>query len=188
VKNRILLAKDNRKILMKSPILEPNKRAFWCKKKYRGEGRNIVYNEESYLHSSRTSPYGWYDRGDNCLLKAPTGKGQRLIMVHCGCEKEFVSNARLMFKSRSKSGDYHDEMNHKNCEHMKLLPNLEENSVLVIDNVSYHNVQVDRAPTSVTKIADMQKWLNERGIFFGKKKRKQNPSCIKLYKPIHKNS
>jgi hypothetical protein len=92
-------------------------------------------------------------------------------MVHCGCEKEFVSNARLMFKSRSKSGDYHDEMNHKNCEHMKLLPNLEENSVLVIDNVSYHNVQVDRAPTSATKIADMQKWLNERGIFFGKKKK-----------------
>jgi hypothetical protein len=62
---------------MKSPILEPNKRAFWCKKKYRGEGRNIVDNDESYLHSSHTSLYGWYDRGDNCLLKAPIGKGQR---------------------------------------------------------------------------------------------------------------
>jgi hypothetical protein len=82
-------------------FIPPNKRAFWCKKKYRGEGRNIVYNDESYLHSSHTSPYGWYDRGDNCLLKAPIGKGQRLIMVHCGCEKEFVSNARLMFKSQA---------------------------------------------------------------------------------------
>jgi hypothetical protein len=132
-------------------FIPPNKRAFWCKKKYLGEGRNIVYNDESYLHSSHTSPYGWYDRGDNCLLKAPIGKGQYLIMVHCGCEKEFVSNARLMFKSRSKSGDYHDDVNHKNCEYMKLLPNLEENSVLVIDNASYHNVQVDRTPTSVTK-------------------------------------
>jgi hypothetical protein len=70
-------------------------------------------------------------------------KGQRLIMVHCSGEKGFVPNALLMFKS-SKSGDYRDDMNHKNYMKWveeKLLPNLEEHSVLVVDNASYHNVE-----------------------------------------------
>jgi hypothetical protein len=56
----------------------------------------------------------------------------------------------------------------------------------VIDNASYHNI--DRAPTSVTKQADMQKWLNERGIFFETKETKSELyENIKLHKPIHKN-
>jgi transposase len=110
-------------------------------------------------------------------------------MVHCGGEKGFVANALLMFKSGSKSDDYHDDMNHKNYMKWveeKLLPNLEENSVLVIDNASYHNI--DGAPTSVTKQADMPKWLNERGIFFETKETKPELyENIKLHKPIHKN-
>jgi hypothetical protein len=105
--------KDNINILMEKPDIRAKRTSFLRQiKKYRGEGRNIVYNDESYLHSSHTSPYGWYDRGDNCL-KAPIGKGQRLIMVHCGGAKGFVPNALLMFKSGSKSDDYHDDMNHK---------------------------------------------------------------------------
>jgi hypothetical protein len=37
-------------------------------------------------------------------------------MVHCGGAKGFVPNALLMFKSGSKSDDYHDDMNHKKRE------------------------------------------------------------------------
>jgi hypothetical protein len=51
-----------RKILMEKPDIGAKRTSFLRQiKKYRGEGRNIVYNDESFLHSSHTSPYGWYD-------------------------------------------------------------------------------------------------------------------------------
>ncbi|XP_072400602.1 uncharacterized protein [Diabrotica undecimpunctata] len=60
-------------------------------------------------------------------------------------------------------------MNHQN--YMKwlkdeLLPNLPSNSVLVIDNASYHNVTLEKCPTSASKKDIMKKWLTERNIFF----------------------
>ena len=55
----------------------------------------------------------------------------------------FISNALLIFRSGSKSGDYHDDINHANYMKWlqeKLIPNLESKSVIVVDNASYHNV------------------------------------------------
>jgi hypothetical protein len=52
-----------------------------------------------------------------------------------------------MFKSGTKSGDYHHEMNFDNYERWlktKLIPNLPPNSVLLVDNAAYHNVQLIR--------------------------------------------
>jgi hypothetical protein len=50
-------------------------------RKYRQEGRPIIYVDETYLHSSRTTPYDW--AGDsNAGVKAHMSKGQRLIIVH----------------------------------------------------------------------------------------------------------
>jgi predicted O-methyltransferase YrrM len=64
---------------------------------------------------------------------------------------------------------YHDDINHTNYTKWlqeKLIPNLEPNSVVVIDNASYHNVTVEPNPNSDWKRSDMLKWLNERNIFF----------------------
>lgn len=97
-------------------------------------------------------------RSDKCLMK-PIGKEQRLILLYCGDEKGFVPKPLLVFKSGSKSENYHDDINHKNYMKWienKLLFNLEKKSVLVIDNASYHNVEVEHAPTTATKKADMQ--------------------------------
>jgi arsenate reductase-like glutaredoxin family protein len=69
----------------------------------------------------------------------------------------------------------------------KLIPNLEPNSVLIIDNASYHNVTVLPNPTSSWKKANMQQWLNERGIPFELHETKPELySKIKLHKPVHK--
>ncbi|XP_072377997.1 uncharacterized protein [Diabrotica undecimpunctata] len=60
-------------------------------------------------------------------------------------------------------------MNHQNYMKWlkdKLLPNLPSNSVLVIDNASYHNVTLEKCPTSASKKDIMKKWLTERNIFF----------------------
>ena len=57
------------------------------------------------------------------------------------------------------SGDYHGQMDGSNFEKLynkKLLPNLPSNSIIVMDNASYHSVQTDRAPTTATRKADIQ--------------------------------
>lgn len=69
----------------------------------------------------------------------------------------------------------------------KVLPNLPENSVFVIDNASYHNVCAEPSPTSAWKKGEMQKWLMERGIFFEAGETKvELYEKIKLHKPQHK--
>jgi len=50
---------------------------------YREEGRPIVYEDETYTHSSHTTSYAW-DDGLGAELKAPVSKGRRLIIVHAG--------------------------------------------------------------------------------------------------------
>jgi hypothetical protein len=137
-------------------------------KRYKEEGRNIVYTDETYLHSSHTVPKSWNDYTSN-TLKSPVAKGRRLIVVHAGDSKGLVKNGLLIFKSGLKSGDCQDDMNDKNYTKWlqeKLIPNLEPNSVVVIDNASYHNVTVEPNPNFNWRKKDIQKWLNERNIFF----------------------
>ena len=61
----------------------------------------------------------------------PSGKGQRLIVVHAGGAEGWVQGADLVFRSKTNSADYHDEMN---SEHFmewfrdRLLPNIHDNS------------------------------------------------------------
>lgn len=59
------------------------KRIKYLKKlvEYRSEGRNIIYTDETYIHSSHVRDKGWYD--ESCKgLKKPISKGQRLIIAH----------------------------------------------------------------------------------------------------------
>ncbi|CAG4990218.1 unnamed protein product [Colias eurytheme] len=77
----------------------------------------------------------------------------------------FVPNALLTFKPGGKSGDYHDNMNYKHYEKWlktQLIPNTPPNSVVVVDIAAYHSKQY--APTSITRKADKQAWLSEKGI------------------------
>ena len=89
-------------------------------------------------------------------------KGQRLIVIHAGGEQGFIPNAYVRFKSHQKAGDYHSDMNYANYEKWlkeRLIPNLSSNSVLVIDNATYHNVQLNRAPNSNSRRDFMISWL-----------------------------
>jgi hypothetical protein len=80
----------------------------------------------------------------------------------------FVPNALLIFKSgcKSKSTDYHDDMNAENEEKEKLISNLFQNSVVVTENASYHNVQLNRAPMSASRKSEMKEWLMHKNIPF----------------------
>ena len=68
-------------------------------------------------------------------------KGQRLIVTHAGGVEGQVSGAKLVFRAKTNSIEYHDEMN---SEHFmewftqQLLPNIPNSSVIVLDNATKH--------------------------------------------------
>ncbi|XP_047030090.1 uncharacterized protein LOC124637570 [Helicoverpa zea] len=135
---------------------------------YRHEGRPIVYTDESYVDSSHSTPKAWSDESTKGIKK-PISKGQRVVIVHAGSETGFIPNALLTIKTVIKTGDYRDNLNFDIYEkwlRTQLIPNLPSNSVVVIDNASYHNEQYDPAPTSDAKKSELQAWLTEKGIEF----------------------
>lgn len=137
-------------------------------KRYREEGRPIIYEDETYIHSTHTRPKNWVD-DSTAGYTAPISKCQRLIIVHAGGRIGFVPGALLVFKSQHKTGDYHGEMNANNYQNWlttRLIPNLPPNSVLVIDNASYHNVQLNKVPTSNSTKTVMKEWLVQNNIPF----------------------
>ncbi|KAL0880990.1 hypothetical protein ABMA27_002142 [Loxostege sticticalis] len=175
---------NNRKILIETSNIRYQRIEYLRKiKQYRQEGRPIVYTDESYVDSSHSSQKAWTD-GTTKGLKKPISKGQRVVIVHAGSETGFIPNALLTFKAGTKSGDYHDNMNFENYEKWlksQLMPNLPANSVVVVDNASYHNKLWDRAPTSNAKKAAMQAWLTEKGIEYEKTQLKK-PQLYNLIK------
>lgn len=65
---------------------------------YRKEGKNIVYIDETYLHSSHVESKGWFDDTTHGLSR-PVSKGKRLIIVHAGGEDGFIQDGLLIFRS-----------------------------------------------------------------------------------------
>lgn len=96
-----------------------------------------------------------------------------------GCE--------LVFKAKSKTGDYHHEMNRENFVkwlNTQFLPNAQPFSVLVLDNAPYHNMQEDRVPTMASTIGDIRDWLRRKGVVFDlSHKKKQLIEICKRHKP-----
>ena len=78
-------------------------------------------------------------------------------------------------------------MNHANYMKWlqeKLIPNLESKSVIVVDNTSYHNVQLNRHPTNNARKGKMLLWLDKRGIRYSSDMTKAELyDLIKVHKP-----
>ena len=134
-------------------------------KKYREEGRPIIYTDETYIHTSHASQKAWQSNGTS--VNVPISKGERCIIVDAGSEEGFVKGARLIYDGKSTTGDYHGEMNSEKFVcwlRGQLIPNLPPKSVVVIDNASYHSVQEDKCPTQSTRKADIQAWLTRNNV------------------------
>jgi len=70
-------------------------------------------------------------------MQKPTGKGERLIILNTITQFGWVSNAKLVFKSTKKTGDYHGQMNlalFRKWFIEQLLPNIPKNSNIMMDN------------------------------------------------------
>lgn len=90
-------------------------------------------------------------------------------MLHAGNRRGFIPGASLVFSSKTKNPDYHGEMNHENFLtwlEEQLLKNLEEPSIIVMDNAPYHNTLVEKIPNTGWTKPQIKEWLQSRGIEF----------------------
>ena len=135
----------------------------------RKDNTNLVYLDETWVNAHHSNDYIWIDSDEKGRWKVPSGKRVRLIVLHGGGENGWVDGVDLVFKSKTNSADYHDEMNSEHfLERMReqLLPSLEEPSVIILDNASYHNKQYNKPPTSSNNKKEIRDWLQDNNIHY----------------------
>ncbi|XP_047019342.1 uncharacterized protein LOC126053827 [Helicoverpa armigera] len=145
-------------------------------KNARNNHQKIYYLDETWVNEGHTTSKAWVDttvksrrdafiNGLTTGLKTPSGKGKRLLITHIGSEDGFVEGGLNMFESK-KQGDYHKEMNAEEFENWfrEVLNMLDDNSVIVMDNASYHSRKIERIPTAKSKKQDICNWLREKNI------------------------
>jgi predicted O-methyltransferase YrrM len=87
---------------------------------------------------------------------------------------------------KSKNEDYHSEMDAKGFKEWftRLLNSLEEPSVIIMDNASYHSQQGNPAPTTANKKCEIQNWLRQENIQFSGSELKVEPlQKVKRHRP-----
>ena len=129
----------------------------------------LLYTDETWVNTHHTKDYIWVDSDGKGGWKVPSGKGQRLIVAHAGGVEGWVEGADLVFKSKTNLADYHDEMNNQHVMEwltQQLLPNVPPNSVIVLDNATYHSKLKDKPPTTANKRDEIKDWLRLHGIHF----------------------
>lgn len=89
----------------------------------------------------------------------------KLIVTHAGSAKGFVPNCCSILKSQG-TGDYHQELDADTFKKwfIKLLQNIPQNSLIVMDNSPHHSVLNDKGPTAVWRKEEIQCWLTAKNI------------------------
>ncbi len=127
-----------------------------------------VYLDESYVNRNHSNDFIWYYGEDGPWVQKPTGKGERLIIMNAITKEGWVPSAKMVFKSTKKTGDYHGQMNSDLFTKWfkeKLIPNIPDNSIIVMDNAPYHNtLSSQSAPTPVSSKKKIRDWLDNNKI------------------------
>ena len=131
--------------------------------------RPEVYLDESYVNKNHSNDFIWYSDEDGPWVQKPTGKGERLIIINAITKSGWVSGSKLVFKSTRKTGDYHGQMNldlFKKWFTEMLLPNIPKNSLIIMDNASYHNTLSEYSPpTPLCSKKKIMEWLEQNKIY-----------------------
>jgi transposase len=130
--------------------------------------RPEVYLDESYVNKNHSNDFIWYWDDDGPWVQKPTGKGERLIIMHAMTKNGWLPTAKVVCKSTRKTGDYHGQMHHELFSKWfreQLLPNIPQNSLIMMDNAPYHNVlSPHSAPTASCTKAEIRAWLMKNHI------------------------
>lgn len=143
--------------------------------------QHTVYLDESFINKNYSgSDNSWYccdwkndprlDKSFGPYINKPSGKGERLIILNAITKDGWVDGAQLVFQAKLRTGDYHLAMNEENFTkwfQRQLLPNIPDNSVIVMDNAAYHNMFLEDGVPLLTSRKDLlKKWLADNGIEF----------------------
>ena len=130
--------------------------------------RPEVYVDESYVNKNHSNDFIWYWEEDGPWVQKPTGKGERLIIMHAMTKTGWLPTATLVCKSTRKTGDYHGQMHHELFSTWfsePLLPKIPKDSLMIMDKAPYHNVlSPHSAPTASGKKAEIRAWLMQNRI------------------------
>jgi transposase len=131
--------------------------------------RSEVYLDESYVNKNHSKDFIWYSGEDGPWTQKPTGKGERLIIINAITRSGWVPGAKLVFKSTRKTGDYHGQMNSDLFQKWfveMLLENIPPNSLIIMDNASYHNTLAEHSPpTPLCSKKRILEWLEKNKIY-----------------------
>ncbi len=127
-----------------------------------------VYLDESYVNKNYSNDFIWYYGEDGPWVQKPTGKGERLIIINAITRDGWVPGSKLVFKSTRKTGDYHGQMNwdlFRKWFTEMLIPNIPRNSLIIMDNASYHNTLSECSPpTPLSSKKKIVEWLENNKI------------------------
>lgn len=147
-------------------------------RKFRKEGRSIYYYlDEIWLNAGDCTDRVWKDntilskhdafnKGLTTGIPNLSGKGKRLIVLHIGSDNGFLPGGLLCFISKKNTGNYHDEMNGDNFKEWfeSIIPILDPNSIIVMDNAPYHSVETEKFPNNNWKKAAILEWLISKNV------------------------
>ncbi|XP_063226387.1 uncharacterized protein LOC134533083 isoform X1 [Bacillus rossius redtenbacheri] len=136
------------------------------------ENENIVLQRIDFLRKYKeekergTVSKSWQDKSLQSAKRRTVGDGKRFIVVNAGGRTGFVPGAGLLFVSGQKTADYHGEMNGETflIWFEDMLVHLEEPSVIIMDNASYHSTQVEKTPTTNWTKDALIAWLEKNEI------------------------
>jgi len=141
-------------------------------KAYREEGRTLYYLGETLVgeksvDDSIKSNINAFRKELTTDASSPTDKSKYfIIIVHIGSREGFVNGGLTCFNSKTSSNDYDSEINGDNFLKWfnNILPLLNDNAVIIMDNAPYHSVKAEQIPGSTWKKANILKWLQEKNV------------------------
>ncbi|XP_050509145.1 uncharacterized protein LOC126886315 [Diabrotica virgifera virgifera] len=139
---------------------------------YRNSGRKIYYLDETWFDTNETIiGKGWSNDNVKCKVNVPPSRGKRICILHCGGEDGWVTDSLLLSAKDIKDSclDYHQDITGELLESWfknNLLPNLADNSVIVLDNASYHSRQLKKIPNKYSRKDELQDFLLSQDLYF----------------------
>lgn len=113
-------------------------------REYRKDGRTVYYVDETWLNA------------DDRLH----------VALHVGSENGFLPGGLLCLAAKKNTGDYHDEISGDDFRGWfeSVIPALEPNSVIVVDNAPCHSVEVEKYPNGGWKKESVREWLVSKNV------------------------
>ncbi|KAJ8980357.1 hypothetical protein NQ317_019244 [Molorchus minor] len=130
-------------------------------------GRRPRRGQRSCPIGSEAASWRWHYDNVTSVWNKSISAGKRYIIVHTGNKGGFIDGAGLIFSTKNKRADYHDNMTSQLFEKWmaeELLPRLEKPSLIVMDNARYHYRLLEKSPNSSSTKDEIIKWLQAKLI------------------------